>query len=347
MGLVTKALEAERDGLWGRAYLDLRGVKEGPYKLGDDWLGSAETICRLLGFETEVDRNEATFAAGFPLSDVAVYGGWYDTDVSGPFALPPVDFRPGAIAYHLHSFSARDPRSTHQNWVGPLLARGATVTLGCVDEPYLQMTPNFGAFMTRFASGMNFAEAGLVCQPVLSWQTILVGDPLYRPFSPDLFARAAELERIESPLAPWSLLHRINFFIQNGGDAGRALVDLETLPAAATNSVLAEKVAQLYAAKSRLKQAIIWGQKSIGIGGSPPQRARLLLDLAGWQRTLEKPADSLATLRVFAKEFPTHPNLLSVRRQQLELARDLDQAEEVTFLKAEIERLTPPKPPGQ
>lgn len=138
MGLVTKAMEADRDGLWGRAYLDLRGLKDGSYKLGDEWLASAEATCRLLGFETEVDRNEATFPVGFPMSDIGIYAGWYDANVSGPFTLPTVDFRTGAIAYHIHSYSAFDPRSPSQNWVGPLVAKGATVTLGCVDEPYLR-----------------------------------------------------------------------------------------------------------------------------------------------------------------------------------------------------------------
>ena len=346
MGLVTKAMEAERDGLWGRAFLDLRGIKSGGYKVGDDWLGSAEAVCRLLGFETVVDRNEATLGAGFPLSDVAVYGGWYDLNASGPFALPSVDFRPGAIAYHLHSFSAQDLRSRDRNWVGPLLARGATVTMGCIDEPFLQMSPNFGAFMARFSTGMNFGEAGLACLPSLSWQTLLVGDPLYRPFSPDFFARTKVLEAKGSPLLPWTVVHRINFFIQNGGDPELARAELEGLPDAATDPVLADKIAQLYAAKSRLNQAVDWGRKSLAAGGTPPERARLLLELAAWQRTQDKPSDAYATLGQFVKEFPSHSAVLSVRRQQLGYAKDLKRAADVASLQAEVDRLAgPPSPP--
>lgn len=346
MGLVTQAMEADRDGLWGRAYLDLRGLKDGSYKLGDEWLASAEATCRLLGFETEVDRNEATFPVGFPMSDIGIYAGWYDANVSGPFTLPTVDFRTGAIAYHIHSYSAFDPRSPSQNWVGPLVAKGATVTLGCVDEPYLQMTPNFGAFLSRLALGMNFAEAGLVGQPVLSWQTVLIGDPLYRPFSPDLYARSQELERTGSPLLSWSILHRVNFFLQNGGDVGRALGDLETLSNAATNVVLASKVARLYADRSRLRQSVTWGRRALDAGGTPAERARLYLEIADWQRILDQSADAYATLQAFVKEFPGHPDLLAVRRQQLGYARDLDRKDDIPFLKAEVDRLTPPKPPG-
>ena len=53
------------------------------------------------------------------------------------FTLPKVEFMPGAFAYHLHSFSATTLRSASQGWCGPLLAKGATCTMGCVYEPYL------------------------------------------------------------------------------------------------------------------------------------------------------------------------------------------------------------------
>ena len=58
-GLVDKALQAEADGLWGRAYFDLRNITEPGYKLGDDWIRGASEVCRHLGFETVVDDNPA------------------------------------------------------------------------------------------------------------------------------------------------------------------------------------------------------------------------------------------------------------------------------------------------
>jgi uncharacterized protein (TIGR03790 family) len=48
-GLVDKALEAETNGLWGRAYFDLRNTKEPGLKQGDDWIRGAADICRHLG----------------------------------------------------------------------------------------------------------------------------------------------------------------------------------------------------------------------------------------------------------------------------------------------------------
>src|SRR5882762_4667621 len=77
-GLVDKALQAERDGLWGRAYFDGRGITNGGYKLGDDMIRGAATGMRSLGYETFLDEKPETFPASFPLSQVAFYAGWYD-----------------------------------------------------------------------------------------------------------------------------------------------------------------------------------------------------------------------------------------------------------------------------
>jgi uncharacterized protein (TIGR03790 family) len=136
-GLVDKALAAEHDGLWGRAYFDARGLAspDTNYILGDEWIINGGEICRELGFETVLDKNPGTFPADFPMSQIAIYCGWYDANISGPFTLPKVEFMPGAFAYHLHSFSANTLRSTNVGWAGPRLARGATCTMGCVNEP--------------------------------------------------------------------------------------------------------------------------------------------------------------------------------------------------------------------
>jgi uncharacterized protein (TIGR03790 family) len=171
--LVRKAARAERDGLWGRAYFDERSITEGSYKRGDDWIKGAARIVEGLGYTTYIDHSPDTLPRGFPFSEVAVYAGWYAGQPTGPFTLPTIEFAPGAIAYHLHSFSAADPRSPTQNWVGPLVALGATVTMGCVDEPYLEMTPDVERFFARLAEGCNVAEAFAMSLPVLSWQSIL------------------------------------------------------------------------------------------------------------------------------------------------------------------------------
>jgi uncharacterized protein (TIGR03790 family) len=54
-------MQAETNGLWGRAYFDLRGLTNGDYKKGDDWLRGAAEAARRYGFETVVDDRPETF----------------------------------------------------------------------------------------------------------------------------------------------------------------------------------------------------------------------------------------------------------------------------------------------
>ena len=54
------------------------------------------------------------------MSDCALYYGWYADGVVGPFAQPSFRFMPGAVAVHIHSFSASTLRDPNANWVAPL-----------------------------------------------------------------------------------------------------------------------------------------------------------------------------------------------------------------------------------
>jgi hypothetical protein len=98
---------------------------------------------------------------------------------------PQFRFRPGAIAVHIHSFSASTIRQPDKFWVGPLIRHGAAASLGNVYEPYLQLTPMLDLFYDRLVNGLTLAESAYASLPVVSWMTTIVGDPLYRPFSPD------------------------------------------------------------------------------------------------------------------------------------------------------------------
>jgi hypothetical protein len=109
--------------------------------------------------------------------------------MSGPFARPDFHFARGAVAVHIHSFSAMTVRDPLHHWAGPLLAAGATATMGNVYEPYLLLTPQLDVFHERLRAGFTFAESAYMSQRALSWMTTFLGDPLYRPFK-----GAAELE---------------------------------------------------------------------------------------------------------------------------------------------------------
>lgn len=181
--MIDDAIATEKSGLWGWAYIDSRGLTDGPYLEGDQWLTTAANELRAKGVPVLWDKAPETLPVGYPVTDAAVYYGWYDGNVSGPFSEPAMRFKPGAIAVHLHSFSASTLRNPALHWAGPLLEHGAAATLGNVFEPYLSLTTHFDIFQQRLMAGFTFAESAYIGTIGLSWMTVAIGDPLYRPYA--------------------------------------------------------------------------------------------------------------------------------------------------------------------
>ena len=180
--MIDDGLAAEQNGLWGFAYLDSRGPMDGGLAEGEKWIANIAKDTREHGIPTIEDNSPALFPANYPMRNAALYFGWYSGAACGPFAEESFRFNQGAIACHIHSFSAASVRDPRNGWVAPLLVRGAAATLGNVYEPYLALTPNLDIFEERLRNGFNFAESAYMSQRVLSWMTTFVGDPLYRPF---------------------------------------------------------------------------------------------------------------------------------------------------------------------
>ena len=339
-GLVDKALVAERDGLNGRAYIDLRNITSGGYAAGDKWITNVATIAKRQGYETLVDNRPEIMGISFPFAQVALYCGWYDSEANGPFQLPVVEFMPGAIAYHLHSFSGQFPRNAEARWVGPLLAKGAAVTLGCIEEPYLELTPHIDIFFERLmAQRFTVGEAALAGQVFLSWQNIVIGDPLYRPFGKNVLELEEQHRAAGNPLLAWALVRKVNTYGLMGRDPETLRQYLIEQPLATNSSVVAEKIARMFGERAKYRQAVEWSQRSLKLAdGSPQQRSRLWRDQADWQKVVE-PAGALDSLDSFAAEFPHHPAVFDVRRQQLEIAKDLRRKADITRLSEEMGRL--------
>ncbi|MGZ8901331.1 MAG: TIGR03790 family protein, partial [Limisphaerales bacterium] len=51
MGLVDKAMQAEKDGLWGNVYVDMRGITEPGMKQADDMFKATGELARLFGYD--------------------------------------------------------------------------------------------------------------------------------------------------------------------------------------------------------------------------------------------------------------------------------------------------------
>jgi uncharacterized protein (TIGR03790 family) len=338
-GLVDKAIEGEKNGLWGRAYFDMRKITDPAYKLGDDMLKNAAEISRLLGFETIVDEEPGTFPAAFPMSHVAFYAGWYTENVDGPFAQAQVEFMPGAFAYHLHSYSANSLRSTNRHWVGPLLAAGVTTTMGTIDEPYLTATPDIGVFASRFlAGGFTFGEAAYASQPVLSWQTTIVGDPLYRSFRKSVDEMARELEQQKSRLVEWCYLRLVDGHQANGRPIPELISLLERVPGLTNSAVLLEKLADLYATQGKPASAIHADQQALKREPSPQQRVRLRLALG--ERLLAHSEDSEAyqNYKAILVEYPNYPDKPVIYRKLLSLAQKLNEQADAERYQAELSK---------
>lgn len=176
--LIDHALTAERDGLIGRSYVDIGG----PHAAGDRWLDETAKQLVELNFDGDVDRSGGSLAGWARMDAPALYFGWYAGGVNGPFTQDGFAFPPGAVALHIHSFSAATVRSASQGWVGPLVARGVTATVGNVNEPYLEFTHQPHLMLKALARGDRWGDAVAYSVPVYSWQAMAVGDPLYRPF---------------------------------------------------------------------------------------------------------------------------------------------------------------------
>ena len=314
--LVDKALAAERDGLWGRAYFDARGLATNDnYYLGDQWMLTAAIIAHQQGFSTHVDTNAETLRNWQPVSQIALYAGWYDADVSGPFALPHVEFMPGAFAYHLHSASASSLRTTNQFWCGPLLDKGATCTMGCVYEPFLPFTPNIAFFIQQFGNGATFGEAAWTSQVGLSWMTTVIGDPLYRPMNRPLPLRHEELARSKNPLIEWSFERLVNLDLIHGLRPLQMANFLESLPDTKTSAVLTERLAELYNAQGKPSSAIDAWQKAMKLNPSRAQHIRLHRVLAEKLAAAGRDEEQAENWRQYLAKFPDDPDAFATRER--------------------------------
>lgn len=182
--MITDSIAAEKTGLWGRCYVDARGLKSATDRMteGDAWIRHiAQSDSAPLRLPTVFDERPGIFSASYPMKAAALYFGWYTGDIAGPFLRPDFRFQPGAVAFHLHSFSATTLRDPLKGWTAPLLEKGAAASLGNVYEPYLGLTTHFDVFADRLFDGYTLVESAYAGTPGLSWMNIVVGDPLYRP----------------------------------------------------------------------------------------------------------------------------------------------------------------------
>jgi uncharacterized protein (TIGR03790 family) len=247
--MIDDALYAEQNGLRGRAVIDL-AQKTGAYLEGEQWLTKSAILFRQKGVPVYIDRNEEVLPDHWPLPDTAFYFGWYTPHATGALASPSFRFQTGAIACHLHSYSAAALRAPDRHWVGPLLKQGAAAALGNAFEPYLSLTVHFDILNKRLLEGYTLIEAASNATPVLSWMNVVCGDPLYRPYAKGPGSSMGEGRDRDYALYQGTVLRQLE------GDSRKLKQDLTRLAVTRSKPHILELTALLSASEGKNAEAI-------------------------------------------------------------------------------------------
>jgi uncharacterized protein (TIGR03790 family) len=193
-GLIDRGFSPKKDG---KILLDQKGS---PNDKGDKWLQATADWMNVNGFSDRVviDTSAAV------LKDETGVLGYYSWGSNAPaikirhFNL---GFVPGALAGMFVSSDGRtftepsadwkigtwEDRKTYfsnspQSLAGDLIRDGITGIAAHVAEPYLEATIRPNILFPAYLSGFNLVESYYLAMPYLSWQTVVVGDPLCAPF---------------------------------------------------------------------------------------------------------------------------------------------------------------------
>ena len=168
---------------------------------GDEWLATAGERLSALGYEERVVLEETPRAAR-DIKPVLGYYSWGSSDPFNRVRSVGMGFAPGALAATFGATAARTFLEPPRNWVptddfknkaswfagspqslvADLIRDGATGVAGHVAEPLLDSTVRPDILFPAYVSGFNLIEAFYLSIPHLSWQTVVVGDPLCAPF---------------------------------------------------------------------------------------------------------------------------------------------------------------------
>ena len=126
-----------------------------------------------------LDSQEKLFQPG-QCPNAACYCGWY----SLANYVDAFTWKRGAVGYHIASQECESLKGNGRRfWCKAMLQDGVAATIGPVGEPYVQAFPPPDFFFGLLIDGrLTMAECYALSNPFWSWQMVLIGDPLYRPF---------------------------------------------------------------------------------------------------------------------------------------------------------------------
>jgi len=199
--IIDDSLFAEGHGLSGNAYFDARwpdtgGTDRSAYRAYDRAIHRTAQMVEKSGrMPVILDEREALFGPG-EAQNAALYCGWY----SLARYIDAFTWARGAVGFHVASAECTTLKTvTSTVWCKQMLEKGAAATLGPVAEPYLQSFPDPGVFFGSLLDGNTLVESYTIANPFWSWQMVLIGDPLYRPFKRRHKGRWPEVRLYRSP----------------------------------------------------------------------------------------------------------------------------------------------------
>jgi uncharacterized protein (TIGR03790 family) len=187
-GMIERALEARNRG---RVVIDMKSASD---QTGDDWL---RNTALLLPKERVVFDQTPEVLYG--QRGVIGYAAWGSNDPNRTRRFVGFEWLPGAIMTEYVSTNGRTFVRPPQSWnitswkdtahwfagspqtlSADYIHEGATGASGHVFEPYLHLTPRPDFLFPAYLSGRTLAESYYLAIPALSWQNIVIGDPLCR-----------------------------------------------------------------------------------------------------------------------------------------------------------------------
>ena len=206
--LVTRLAAYDFDGVKGIIERSLAAVNRGKFILdlhdsedvpGNDWLRDA-------AIQLPKDRVvlDETTQPVWDQTDVIGYASWGSNDSHHDRRFPGFHWLPGGIVTEYVSSDGRTFEKPPEKWtpsrqwntpaawfkgspqslLADYILEGATGGSGHVYEPYLINTPRPDLLLPAYYSGRNLAESFYLAIRSLSWQNIVVGDPLCSLGSP-------------------------------------------------------------------------------------------------------------------------------------------------------------------
>ena len=185
-GMIDRALIATNKG---KFVIDLKGDSEDE---GNGWL--RDTMIALPTDRTIFDDGRKVLSG---LPNIIGYASWGSNDTYRKERLTKFQWLPGAIATEFVSTNARTMVRPPDSWnlgnwkdqstwfagapqsmSADYIHEGASGVSGHVYEPYLALCPRPQYILPAYVKGENLAESFYRGIPAVSWQNVVLGDPL-------------------------------------------------------------------------------------------------------------------------------------------------------------------------